>query len=136
MSPTPMDTPKPAAPAVEPSRNRVAKPNNETYAARYNRTALYCLEKALKKDPEANLADVLRVPAYTKQLDKWKEFRMASPHSSTTRSPHSNAPYPQIIGRVPGQLPYPLTMSARVFASETRVRSCVSSLPSFDLSWE
>lgn len=135
MSSTPMDTPKPAAPAVEPPRNRVAKPNNKTVAARYNRKVLLGLEKALKNSPEANLADILRVPAYTKQLDEWKELGMASPHSSATRSP-TLTPHPQSFGRVPGQLPCPLTMSARVFASETRARSCVSSLPSFDLSWE
>ncbi len=66
-----MDTPKPAEPAVQPSRDRAVKPNTTTIGARYNRTVLNGIEAALRKNPEANLAEFLRPAAYTKKLNDW-----------------------------------------------------------------
>lgn len=67
-----MDGAKSSAPASQAPSNRVAKPNRKTAAARYNIKVLRGLEKALLKNPEANLSDVLS-SSYPQKLQSFKE---------------------------------------------------------------
>ncbi|KAJ4385055.1 hypothetical protein N0V85_008290 [Neurospora sp. IMI 360204] len=66
-----MDGAKSSAPAGQPSSNRVVKANRKTFAAKYNIGVLRGLEKALLKDPEANIADLLS--SYPQQFKRFKE---------------------------------------------------------------
>ncbi|KAI1323685.1 kinase-like domain-containing protein [Xylariaceae sp. FL0255] len=59
------------AEASQPSRNRVNKANQDTIAARWNRGQLHFLTAALRKDPEANMVDLLS-SSYSKKLKSYK----------------------------------------------------------------
>ncbi|KAI1118244.1 hypothetical protein F5Y14DRAFT_447121 [Nemania sp. NC0429] len=64
--------------ASQPSRNRVNKANNQTFAAKRNREMLHRLGTALRHNPEADLATLLP-SSYSKKLQTYKS--KASPTS-------------------------------------------------------
>jgi hypothetical protein len=66
-----MDGAKKPATTGQPPSNRVIKANRTTLAAKWNREVLRGLEKALLKDPEANLATLL-APSYPGKLESFK----------------------------------------------------------------
>ncbi|KAH6619742.1 kinase-like domain-containing protein [Chaetomium sp. MPI-SDFR-AT-0129] len=78
-----MDGAKSSTPASQLPRNRVLKTNNTTVTARYNKKVLLGLEKALRKDPEADLIGILS-SSYPQQLKSSKE---ADSRPSTTPLP-------------------------------------------------
>ncbi|KAK4151714.1 kinase-like domain-containing protein [Chaetomidium leptoderma] len=68
-----MDGSKTPAPVSQPAKNRVVKTNRTTVAARWNIKVLRGLEVSLRKDPEANLSDLLS-STYPEQLKSFKEL--------------------------------------------------------------
>ncbi|KAK3314435.1 hypothetical protein B0H66DRAFT_583440 [Apodospora peruviana] len=67
-----MEGAKSSPPAGQTPSNRVNKANCKTVAARFNIKVLRGLEKALSKDPEANIGDLLG-SSYPQQLKSFKE---------------------------------------------------------------
>ena len=65
-----MEPKKDVAHGIQPSRNRILKPNRDTLAARWNKKLLRGLDAALAKDPEVDLR--LLPSTYSEQLQYFK----------------------------------------------------------------
>ncbi|KAI1358211.1 kinase-like domain-containing protein, partial [Xylaria arbuscula] len=64
--------------ASQPSRNRVNKANNQTFAAKWNREMLHRLGTALRQNPETDLATLLP-PSYSRKLETYKTSSLGAP---------------------------------------------------------